>query len=144
VSDRSADAHPDDRWSDRVGGWKKLPAWFWHHKLYRDIWLLLVTIAIALGFNAIHESRIDTSVRACEDSNARHVATIKKLNALYEDVTHGQLEVIQAANTPDKIAALPKDLRQPASSYQSTVGLIDALAPHVDDCQARAESLINP
>jgi hypothetical protein len=144
VRDRSVDVHPDDRWSDRVNGWKKIPAWFWHHKLYRDIWLILVTIAIALGFQAIHESRIDTAVRACEDSNTHHAATIEKLDTLYEDVTNGHLTEIQFANTPAKISTLPKNLRQPASSYQATTGLVDSLAPHVDDCHARAEALINP
>jgi hypothetical protein len=76
VSERTSEDHPRDRWSDRHTGWKRVPAWFWHHKLYRDIWLVIITIVLYGAVQAnqdrvddIQANRVSQTHTVCERNN---------------------------------------------------------------------------
>jgi hypothetical protein len=70
--------------------------------------------------HAIQDERTDVIQRNCEAQNARHDATVQRLDA--------------------RIASLPPGERFRAQANRDfTVGLIDALQPRVLDCRALAD-----
>jgi hypothetical protein len=76
MSERTSEDHPRDRWSDRYTGWKRIPAWFWHHKLYRDIWLIIITVVLwgAVQANTdrvsdINQNRVRATAYSCQKFN---------------------------------------------------------------------------
>jgi hypothetical protein len=69
------------RWDDNEKhGWRKVRDFIWHHKLYRDIWLIVITVVLFGAVQAVNDSRRETLIRACNETNLRHDETIKQLD----------------------------------------------------------------
>jgi hypothetical protein len=98
--------------------------WFAHHKLYRDIWLIIITALVVLALNAIQESRREALVRSCEDTNQRNEQTIKAIDTIISAIDD------------------PVQRKQAEQGRANTIFLIAALAPYTRDCQARADRLL--
>jgi hypothetical protein len=112
---------------DRVLGWLT-----WSQVIQ---WAVLVAVTIAIGtlisantdrINDINHERERNLRVACESQNARHDATVQKLDDL----------LAQA-----RVTASPEKVKRIEASRASTVALIDALAP-LQDCEALVNASI--
>ena len=73
---RKTEDHPLERWNDIVTGWRKFPAWAWHHKIYRDVWLFIISGLVLLALMAnqdrvddIQASRVEATLLSCNKYN---------------------------------------------------------------------------
>lgn len=109
---QSPENAPRERWSDRVKGWMTVPAWVWHHKIYRDVWLIVITFFVWQAAQAnkdrvddIQTSRIEATANSCRKSNENTLA----VNA---EFTFIQTLILQGAVFPGD-ETLPKGEANP-------------------------------
>jgi hypothetical protein len=133
MDERTPDSNPQERWSDRHHGWKKIPAWFWHHKFYRDIWLVIITVVL-LGAVQSNQDRIREvqaeRVAECLDQNSRNQNTKAALMAAAEE------DIAKAEEDAKRRGQIPELFKNEIEGRRDvTLVLIDMMAP-VRNCDA--------
>lgn len=86
--------------------------------------VVALAVLVAVAFSSINGARTETVVRSCQDSNARHDNTIRRLD---------QRAARLKAEHPGQAAQIER-------SRVFTVSLIDQLSPKTD-CTRRARRL---
>lgn len=117
--------------------------------VYRDIWLLLVTVGVFWALSDIQASRRDSVRASCQEQNLRHDATIIQLDTQLLLALHVRpriagaghaLAVLEAQISAAGSGAGPAG-RRLVQTHDFTVLLIDALSP-ARDCEARVKQLV--
>lgn len=131
--DRTLEHNPKERWGDGLTGWRKWRKGFFVHKLYRDVWLFVITVLVLFALQAnsdrvddIQRERADSIRRSCDETNQRNIDTKHRLDQL--------IDAIPSENAEERAALV--------RSQAFTVALIDALVP-VRDCDALAEKSVS-
>lgn len=111
---------------------KRRPIFRPSENAYRDLWLLIISVVVALAVKAaldrvndVETSRFNSIVASCEESNTNNRATVRRLNAAIAHEPRGRKRREDEANAP------------------ATVLLINALQPYRSDCHAYARERVS-
>jgi hypothetical protein len=78
----------------------------------------------------IQQSRAEVTYTSCKDQNARHDATVMRIDAIIIERKQQIRQAIQRTDDPAAQATFRGQLDQIDDGRSTTVSLIDALAPH--------------
>lgn len=100
MNERSAEIHPGERDGDGHGRLWHAADIFWRHKLYRDIWLILITVAVVLALQSAGDAT-DSANRTANQAKA----LARQNNIILHEIQQGRTGSIREACQTDQILA---------------------------------------
>jgi hypothetical protein len=97
---RSAEGHPGERNGDSGNRFRQARHFIWMHKLYRDFWLLAITIALFLAVQANKET--STTAKSAAQQAA---VTAKQNKNLIGQIQDGRAVAVRESCATDQILA---------------------------------------